>query len=92
MGYFFTDIISGDELLSDAFRNFKEVDDFFYECDGDMITVGGGIDESLIGGNASAEGGDEGTDDSAAKVINVINNHGLCEVPFDKKSFMPYIK
>ena len=52
----YTNIISGDELLSDAY-DLKEVDGVIYEADCDMIKVGG--DNIDIGANPSAEDGDE---------------------------------
>ena len=36
----YKDVVTGDELVSDAF-DLNEVDDFFYEVDGKMIMVGG---------------------------------------------------
>eukprot|EP00123_Amoebidium_parasiticum_P022635 comp9151_c0_seq1/m.4313 comp9151_c0_seq1/g.4313 ORF comp9151_c0_seq1/g.4313 comp9151_c0_seq1/m.4313 type:complete len:171 (-) comp9151_c0_seq1:258-770(-) len=88
----YKDVITGDELFSDSYEP-KLIDDMYYEVDGRLIDVGGGIDESLIGGNASAEGGeDEGAADSVAKVINIVHSHQLQEVPYDKKSYTAYIK
>ena len=51
----YRDVISGDEMVTDAFE-IKEIDDIAYECDCKIITIkdGGDID---IGANASAEGG-----------------------------------
>ena len=52
----FEDVISGDELLSDAY-DVKLVDGAVYEADCAMVTVGNGdID---IGANPSAEDGEE---------------------------------
>lgn len=56
-----------------------------------MITVADG--EVDIGANPSAEGGDdEGADDSAQTVNNVIYSFRLSPTSFDKKSYMTYIK
>merc|ERR1712150_155958 len=56
------------------------------------IREDGGIDEALIGGNASAEGGDDGgADDSAVTGINVIMNGKLNATQFGKKDFKVYM-
>ena len=52
-----------------------------------------GIDDSLIGGNKSAEGGgDEGADDSDVSGIDVVMNHKLVESPMTKAEYKKYIK
>lgn len=85
----YKDIFSGDELLSDAY-NIQEVDGAVYEADCSMVKVGGeNID---IGANPSSEGGDEGVDDSAEVVNNVVHSFRLQQTAFDKKSFVSYIK
>lgn len=86
----FTDIISGDELLSDAY-DLKLVDDVVYEADCAMIQLRNGIDVD-IGANASAEEAAEDLDDGVQIVNNVVNNFGLQPTAFDKKSFVTYIK
>ncbi|KAG1128164.1 hypothetical protein G6F61_008069 [Rhizopus arrhizus] len=85
----YCDVISGDEMLSDAFP-IKEIDNIAYEVDCKMITLEeGDID---IGANPSAEGGDEGVESSAQTVNNVVHSFRLVETQFDKKSYMTYIK
>ncbi|OLY82151.1 Translationally-controlled tumor protein-like protein [Smittium mucronatum] len=85
----YRDIISGDELFSDAFP-MKEVEDFFYEVDCKMIVVGGeNID---IGANPSAEDGEEIVEDGVETVNNVVHSFRLTQTSFDKKSYMSYIK
>lgn len=86
----FTDIISNDELLSDAF-DIKEVDNCVYEVDAEMINVKAGADVD-IGANPSAEEAEEALEDGATQVNNVVYNSRLQETSFDKKSFMIYIK
>lgn len=45
------------------------------------------------GANASAEGGDdEGAEDTAKEVINVVSSGLLESTSFDKKSYMAYLK
>ncbi|CAO0801627.1 unnamed protein product [Mucor circinelloides] len=86
----YKDILTGDELFSDAYP-IKEIDDVAYEVDCKMITISeGNID---IGANPSAEGGDdEGADDSVQTVNNVVYSFRLTPSSFDKKSYMGYIK
>lgn len=57
-----------------------------------MCTRTGGIDGALIGANESAEGGDEGTDESTVSGVDIIINHSLEQTSFDKKSFLQYLK
>uniref|UniRef100_A0A7S2RXI2 TCTP domain-containing protein n=1 Tax=Mucochytrium quahogii TaxID=96639 RepID=A0A7S2RXI2_9STRA len=91
----FQDIITGDELFTDAFK-YTIKDDFFYEVEGKIVTEDRGAGDVNIGGNPSAEGGDEdgGTDDSGNKVsgCNIVLASKLSPTQFDKKSYQVYIK
>ncbi|KAJ3073180.1 hypothetical protein HDU98_002056 [Podochytrium sp. JEL0797] len=86
----YTDVISGDELLSDAYK-ITEIDDFLMEVDCQMIKIReGDVD---IGANASAEGGDdEAVEEGETIVNNVVYSLRLQSSGFDKKSYMTYIK
>ncbi|PVU94845.1 hypothetical protein BB561_002225 [Smittium simulii] len=85
----YTDSLTGDELFTDAFP-MKLVDDFVYEVDCKMISIG---DDNIdIGANPSAEDGEEALDDSVVQVNNVIHSFRLQQTSFDKKSYMTYIK
>ncbi|KAL9555239.1 Translationally-controlled tumor protein [Mucor bainieri] len=86
----YKDILTGDELFSDAYP-IKEIDDVAYEVDCKMITISeGDID---IGANPSAEGGDdEGADSTVETVNNVVYSFRLTPSSFDKKTYMGYIK
>ncbi|GAA97767.1 uncharacterized protein L969DRAFT_68380 [Mixia osmundae IAM 14324] len=85
----YTDVISGDELLSDAYK-MKEVDDVVYEVDCNMVLVKeGDVD---IGGNPSAEEQEEALADGATQVNDVVHSFRLQSTSFDKKSYMTYIK
>lgn len=87
----YTDILTGDELLSSAF-DFKEVDDVVYEVDATMVKVKEGADVD-IGANPSAEGGDDAYEsEDTTQVNNVVYNSRLQETSFDKKSYVSYIK
>ncbi|KAG0002162.1 hypothetical protein BGZ79_003484 [Entomortierella chlamydospora] len=84
----YQDIITGDELFSDAFP-IKEVGGV-YEIDCAMITIKeGDVD---IGANASAEEAEEALEDGAVVVNNVIHSFRLQSTSFDKKGYTVYIK
>ena len=53
----------------------------------------GNIDDSLIGGNASAEGPDgEGTESTVITGVDIVMNHHLQETSFTKEAYKKYIK
>ncbi|KAI2779016.1 translationally-controlled tumor protein [Daldinia loculata] len=80
---------SKDELLSDSFK-LTEVDGIAYEADCAMIEIGAvNVD---TGANASAEDAEEGLDDSAQKVNNIIHSFRLQPTSFDKASYLSYLK
>ncbi|KAI8850962.1 Mss4-like protein [Chytridium lagenaria] len=85
----YRDVVSGDEVLSDAFR-IIDVDDIAMEVNCDMVVIKeGDVD---IGGNPSAEDEAEALEDGAVTVNNVIHTFRLQSTVFDKKSYMTYIK
>lgn len=85
----YTDVISGDELLSDAY-DIKEVNGAVYEADCALITISeGDVD---IGANASAEEATEELEAGQQQVNNVVYSFRLQQTSFDKKSFLTYIK
>ncbi|KAM4030349.1 translationally-controlled tumor protein homolog [Anomaloglossus baeobatrachus] len=57
-----------------------------------VIRYEGQIDESLIGGNASADCPDELTESSKVSGVDVVLNHNLAEISFTKDSYKQYIK
>ena len=88
----YQDLLTGDELLSDSFP-YKEIQNgILWEVEGKWV-VQGAVDVD-IGANPSAEGGeDEGVDDQAIKVVDIVDTFRLQEQPtFDKKQFVTYIK
>ncbi|WOL18580.1 translationally-controlled tumor protein [Canna indica] len=89
----YQDLLTGDELLSDSFP-YKEIENgMLWEVDGKWV-VKGSVDVD-IGANPSAEGGeeDEGVDDTAVKVVDIVDTFRLQEQPpFDKKQFVTYMK
>ncbi|XP_055457064.1 translationally-controlled tumor protein-like [Psammomys obesus] len=53
----------------------------------------GNIDDSLIGGNASAEGPEgEGTESTVVTGVDIVMNHHLQETSFTKETYKKYIK
>jgi len=87
----YKDIVSGDEMFSDIYK-IKETD-MMFEVEGKFITRRSGeIDESLIGGNASAETMAEGTDESSESGVDIVLNHKLMEIAMDKDIYRKYIK
>ncbi|KAG9021091.1 hypothetical protein FS837_007586, partial [Tulasnella sp. UAMH 9824] len=85
----YEDIISGDELFSDAFP-MKLVDDIVYEVDCAMIVVkDGDVD---IGANPSAEEVEEALEDGAQQVNNVVHSFRLQSTGFDKKGYLTHLK
>ncbi|KAL0344213.1 UNVERIFIED_CONTAM: Translationally-controlled tumor protein [Sesamum angustifolium] len=89
----YQDLLTGDELLSDSFP-YKEIENgALWEMEGKWV-VKGAVDVD-IGANPSAEGGedDEGVNDQAVKVVDIVDTFRLQEQPpFDKKQFVAYIK
>ena len=89
----YTDLLTGDELLSDSF-SYKEIENgILWEVEGKWTTKG--CVEVNIGANPSAEEGgeDEGVDDSVEKVVDIVDTFRLQEQPtYDKKGFIAYIK
>merc|ERR1711963_546602 len=77
--------ISGDELFTDA-KKIKQ-DENFYIVEGKNVTRSGGIDESKLGANASAEGADadEGAEDAAQQGIDLVIDNYYQETAFGKK-------
>ncbi|KZP33007.1 translationally-controlled tumor protein [Athelia psychrophila] len=87
----YTDIITSDEMITDAFP-IKEVDDVVYEVDCQMVTVKAGADVD-IGGNPSAEdGAEDDAEEGSTTVNNVAHSFRLQSTAFDKKSFLTYLK
>jgi hypothetical protein len=86
----YTDILTGDEMFSDAFP-LKAVDDIVYEVDCQMVTVKAGADVD-IGANPSADDQDEVLEDGETKVNNVAHSFRLQSTAFDKKSYLGYLK
>jgi len=61
-----------------------------YEAEAKMITLG--AVEVNTGANASAEEADEGLEDAAEQVNNVVNSFRLQSTQFDKKTYLGHLK
>lgn len=85
----YNDIISNDEMISDAYQ-IKEVDDTVYEADCQMIVIkDGDVD---IGANPSAEEQAEALEEGASQVNNIVHSFRLVQTSFDKKSYLTHLK
>jgi len=85
----FKDVITGDEIISDSY-DLKDVDGIVYEANCAMIVEG--AVEVNTGANASAEEADEGLEDQAIRVNNIVHSFRLQSTSFDKKSYLTYLK
>eukprot|EP00744_Colponema_vietnamica_P000217 GILI01000393.1.p1 GENE.GILI01000393.1~~GILI01000393.1.p1 ORF type:complete len:178 (-),score=69.84 GILI01000393.1:66-569(-) len=88
----FTDIISGDELLSDSYDVNTIFEGAVYEVDSKLVQVGGESFDIGCGNEFGGGGEDEGVDDSVAKVINLVNAFQYTETPYSKKDYQLSIK
>ncbi|OAY27738.1 hypothetical protein MANES_15G011800v8 [Manihot esculenta] len=81
----YQDLLTGDELLSDSFP-YKEIQNgMLWEVEGKWV-VQGAVDVD-IGANPSAEGADEdeGVDDQAVKVVDIVDTFRLQFVTYMKR-------
>ncbi|KAJ1655539.1 hypothetical protein IWQ61_004728 [Dispira simplex] len=87
----YEDIITGDEMVSDAYP-ITIVDDFLLEVDCQNVIVKKGADVD-IGANPSAEDGEEEImDDDSEQVNNVVHSFRLESTVFGKKDYLTYMK
>ncbi|CAO1633280.1 unnamed protein product [Sympodiomycopsis kandeliae] len=85
----FIDVVSGDEMGSDAYEH-KLVDDVVYELDAAQIVIAeGDVD---IGGNPSAEEQAEALENGGQQVINIVHSFRLQQTSFDKKQYLSHLK
>ncbi|XP_043927649.1 translationally-controlled tumor protein [Protopterus annectens] len=90
----YRDSISGDEMFSDIYKVKLTHNGMLYEVEGKTVSrTENSIDNALIGGNPSEEGGcDEGLESTTVSGVDLVLNHKLQEVSFSKESFKNYIK
>jgi len=80
----FKDLFTGDELFSDSFP-VQLINETVYKVKGKLRTDTFDIDEKAIGGNASAEGGEEGADTASKQGVDIVMNSRLVEYALSKK-------
>ncbi|XP_076018088.1 translationally-controlled tumor protein homolog [Genypterus blacodes] len=86
-------IISDNEMFSDVYKIKITEDGIFYEVEGKtVVRKEGDLSEELFGGNASADEPTESFDSSTTSGVDIILNHKLVEVPFNKKDYLVYLK
>ncbi|XP_030641586.1 translationally-controlled tumor protein homolog [Chanos chanos] len=88
----YKDVITGDEMFSDIYKIKESPNGILIEVEGKTVSRTENFDDSLFGGNASAEGGDEGVESSTESGVDIILNHKLKETPFTKETYKAYIK
>ncbi|XP_063808896.1 translationally-controlled tumor protein [Pseudophryne corroboree] len=89
----YKDVISGDEMFSDIYKIIECSNGICYEVEGKVVTrEEGSIDDALIGGNASAECVDEGSESTRISGVDIVLNHHLQPTGFTKETFKQYIK
>ncbi|XP_043842558.1 translationally-controlled tumor protein-like [Dromiciops gliroides] len=89
----YRDLISHDEMFSDIHKIREIANRLCLEVEGKMVSRTEGTIDSLVGGNASAEGPEgEGTDANVITGVDIVINHHLQETSFTKESYKKYIK
>ncbi|XP_078002198.1 translationally-controlled tumor protein homolog [Phascolarctos cinereus] len=90
----YRDLTSHDEMFSDIYKIREIANGLCLEVEGKVVSrTEGTIDDSLIGGNASAEGPEgEGTDATVITGVDIVINHHLQETSFTEESYRKYIK
>ncbi|XP_077882211.1 translationally-controlled tumor protein [Ictidomys tridecemlineatus] len=90
----YPDLISHYEMFSDIYKIQEIMDRLFLELEGKMVSrTEGNIDDSLIGGNASAERPKvKGMDSTVITGVDTVMNHHLQETSFTKETYKKYIK
>ena len=79
--------LTDDEMFTDSFKVIKK--DGIIEIEAKMVSEKSDIDDSLIGGNASAEEATEGAESNEVKGFDVVIQNRLVEMPaFDKKGYL----
>ncbi|XP_024104658.3 translationally-controlled tumor protein-like [Pongo abelii] len=81
-------------MFSHIYKIREIVDGLCLEVEGKLVSrTEGNIDDSLIGGNASAEGTEsKGTESTVITGILTVMNHHLQETSFTKEAYKKYIK
>lgn len=94
------DVITGDELASDAYPMKEEGPFLTIDCQVSQsihVPVASQLNDIFqvitVGGEGADIGGDEGgVDDSKEQKINLVHSFGLTPTQFDKKSYTVHLK
>ena len=85
----YQDLISHDEMFPSIYKIREVADGLCLEVERKMVSrTEGNIDDSLIGGNASAEG----PESAVITGVNIVMNHHLQETSFTKEAYKKNIK
>ncbi|XP_006009288.1 translationally-controlled tumor protein homolog [Latimeria chalumnae] len=90
----YKDIITGDEMFSDIYKIKETESGCCFEVEGKVVKrTEGDIPDSLIGGNASSEVGEDGDLQSTTiSGVDIVLNHKLQETGFQKETYTLYLK
>ncbi|XP_037678259.1 translationally-controlled tumor protein-like [Choloepus didactylus] len=90
----YQDLISHDEMFFNISKIREIADRLCLEVEGKMIgRTEGSTDDSLVGGNALAEGPNgEGTKNTVITDVDIVMNCHLQETSFTKEAYKKYIK
>uniref|UniRef100_A0A4X2LLT2 Translationally-controlled tumor protein n=1 Tax=Vombatus ursinus TaxID=29139 RepID=A0A4X2LLT2_VOMUR len=90
----YRDLHRRNETFSDIYKIQEIENGLCLEVEGKMVSrTEDTIDDSLNGGNASAEGPEgEGTDAAVITGVDIVINHHLQETSFTKESYKKHIK
>ncbi|WP_411024717.1 hypothetical protein, partial [Salmonella sp. s55962] len=84
----YLDMLTNEELFSDSYP-MELIDDLYWKVTGKVVTESTQVDESVYGGNASAEGGGEDFEANVKRDVNIILAHSLKEiVGLDRKTYL----
>jgi len=89
----YRDILSGDELFTDAYPIKKVMNDVMFKVTAKRVNRTEKFDDALIGANASEEAPDEGgSEESCVMGVDVCLDNYLKCTSFDKKSYKTWVK
>ncbi|EHB00481.1 Translationally-controlled tumor protein [Heterocephalus glaber] len=88
------DLISHDETFSNTYKIREIAGGLCLEVEGKMVSrTEGNTDDSLTGGNASAEGPEgEGSESTGVAGVDIVMNHYLQKTSFTKEAYKKSIK
>merc|ERR1712048_1439094 len=93
MGKLYKCIATGKEVFTDASK-VEKIDDIYYKVTGEYQVQDGGIDDSLIGGNTSAECEEDVPEEERVVVANLIHTAQMeeCADITTKKEYQAHMK